>query len=279
MVFDSPHSGFEFPDDFHPVASRDAIRSTWDAYMDELCAGVPTAGAALLSARFPRAYIDVNRAESDLDPGQLAEPWGDVLAPSDHCRRGMGLIRRDVLPDMPMYDAPLGKADVERRVATCYRPYREELRALLDEMHAAFGVVCHVSVHAVKSRGNRMNLDTGQLRPDIIVSDRLGSTAGTAFTSHIIEWFDAQGFRVQMNDPYRGGDLIGAHGNPLAARHSVQLAVNRALYLNERTYERTDGFGTMRQTMTAFAHSLAEWVGQRRAIRLVGRETRGRHRA
>lgn len=260
VVFDSPHSGFEWPLDFKPAASREAVRATWDAYVDDLCSGITSAGATLLAARFPRAYVDVNRAESDLDPAQLAEPWGVPLAPSDHCRRGMGLIRRDALPDTPMYDAPLARADVERRLATCYRPYRHELRALLDEVHAAFGVVCHVNMHAVKSRGNRMNLDVGQLRPDIIVSDRLGSTAGSAFTAHVIEWFDAQGFRVQMNDPYRGGDIIGTHGKPLAGRHSVQVAINRALYLNERTYEKKDAFPSMRHTMTMFALEVGTWI-------------------
>lgn len=261
VVFDSPHSGYEWPVDFEPAAARDAVRATWDAYVDELCAGVTNAGATLISARFPRAYIDVNRAESDLDPELLAEAWPTALAPSDHCRRGMGLIRRDALPGLPMYDRKLMREEVERRIETAYRPYRAALKRLIDEAHAASGASCHIDVHAVKSRGNRMNLDVGQLRPDIIVSDRLGATAGSAFTAHVIEWFDAQGFRVQMNDPYRGGDLIGTFGRPLAARHSVQVAVNRALYLNERTYEKTDGFPTMRHTMTMFAHEVGRWIG------------------
>jgi N-formylglutamate deformylase len=261
VVFDSPHSGFEWPADFHPAAPREAVRATWDAHVDELCAGVTSAGAAIISASFPRAYIDVNRAESDIDPAQLSEPWTGQLAPSDFCRRGMGLIRREALPNVPMYDRPLTREEVERRIETCYRPYRRALGRLLDEVHAVSGVVCHVDVHSVKSRGDRMNLDVGQLRPDIIVSDRLGSTAGTAFTAHVIEWFDAQGFRVQMNDPYRGGDLISTFGRPLAGRHSVQLAINRALYLNERTFERTDGFASMRHTMTMFAHEIGRWIG------------------
>lgn len=261
VVFDSPHSGFEWPPDFEPSAPREAVRATWDAYANELFAGVTNAGATLLAARFPRAYIDVNRAESDLDPEQLAKDWPGTLAPSDHCRRGMGLIRRDALPGLAMYDRPLAPEEVKRRIDTCYRPYRAALRQLIDEAHAASGASCHINVHAVKSRGNRMNLDVGQLRPDIVVSDRLGATAGSAFTAHVIEWFDAQGFRVQMNDPYRGGDLIGTFGRPLAGMHSVQLAVNRALYINERTYEKTDGFPTMRHTMTMFAHEIGRWIG------------------
>lgn len=261
VVFDSPHSGFDWPEDFHPVAPRDAIRATWDAYVDELFAGAPQAGVSLLSARFPRAYIDVNRAENDLDPSQLADGWTGVLAPSDYCRRGMGLIRRDAVPGAPMYDGPLSVTDVERRLRTCYRPYRAALRAMLDEAHADAGVVWHFNLHSMRSRGSKLNLDAGQLRPDVVVSDRMGTSANNGLTARVIEWFDALGFRVQMNDPYRGGELVRMFGDPKAGRNSIQLGVNRALYMNERTFEKTAGFTALLHTLTSFAHELSGWVG------------------
>lgn len=247
LIVDSPHSGLVYPPDFHPSASRDAIRTTWDAHVDALWAAAPEVGATLLHARFPRAYIDVNRAEDDLDPAVLASPWPTPVAPTDYSRRGMGLVRRLALPDVPMYDAPLSIAAVEHRIVSCYRPYR---RALLDAVARArdtFGLVWHVNGHSMKSRGNAMNVDAGAMRPDLVISDRHGTTADPVHTEWLIEWWRARGFRVQRNDPYQGGDLVRTIGRPAAGVHSIQIEINRALYLDEDRAEPGPGFVEMQQ--------------------------------
>jgi N-formylglutamate deformylase len=104
ILFDSPHSGIALPADFGTSAPAAAIRSSWDAFVDELWAGVPEQGGVLIGAHFPRAYIDPNRAITDIDVQLLAEPWPEPLAPEKYTLRGMGLIRRDALPNVPMYD-------------------------------------------------------------------------------------------------------------------------------------------------------------------------------
>ena len=122
LVFDSPHSGFIFPSDFRPVATREQIQTTWDAYVDELCDNVVDAGATLIAARFPRAYIDANRAANDIDSAILATPWQQPATLSDYGTRGLGLVRRFALPAVPMYDRPLTVAEVRRRIDNFYRP-------------------------------------------------------------------------------------------------------------------------------------------------------------
>ena len=107
VVVDSPHSGMEWPADFHPSAPREAILTTWDAFVDELWSGAPGAGATLVTACFPRAYIDVNRAADDIDPELVEGEWPTPLTVSDYSRRGMGLIRRHALPGVPMYSGRL----------------------------------------------------------------------------------------------------------------------------------------------------------------------------
>jgi N-formylglutamate deformylase len=258
IVVESPHSGMVFPPDFRPAAPYAAIQTTWDAFVDELWSDAPDAGATLLRATFPRAYVDVNRAESDIDETLLGEPWPVALTPTDYTKRGMGLIRRNALPDVPMYDRALTVAEVQGRIASYYRPYRDAVRREIDAAHARSGIVFHVDCHSMKSRGNAMNVDNGAARPDLVISDRHGTTADTAHTQWACEWFRAHGYSVQMNEPYQGGDLVKRFGDPSAGRHSVQIEINRARYMDEASFTRAASFDAMRESCAAFVRALAD---------------------
>lgn len=257
ILVDSPHSGLELPTDFGTIAPIDALRTTWDAFVDELWADAPVHGATLVDATFPRAYIDVNRREDDLDPALLAAPWPTPLAPTDYSRRGMGLIRRLALPAVPMYAQPLTVDAVQRRIAEYYRPYREALRARIDALRAAHGVVIYIDAHSMKSRGNEMNVDAGALRPDVVVSDRHGTTADARVRAFVAEQFRRQGYRVQVNDPYQGGDLVRSFGAPSAGVHAVQVEVNRACYMNETAFTKSDKFAALRAACAECLRALA----------------------
>jgi len=260
LVFDSPQRGFTWPEDFAPVAPLAAIRTTWDAHVARLFADAPAAGATLIAATFPRAYIDANRAVSDLDLSLVDGRWTDAVAPTDYSRRGMGLIRRDALPGVPMYGSALAAEAVRRRIDQFYRPYRTRLAEALDALHATHGMVWHLNCHSMKSRGNAMNVDAGASRPDLVISDRRGATAVAGLTARIVGWFAMRGYRVQANDPYQGGDLVRTFGDPGRGRSSVQIEINRALYMDEETCEPHAGFAPLQEDLAAFAAELAEWA-------------------
>ena len=260
IVFDSPHSGIELPDDFCTIAPRDAILTNWDAFVDELWSGVPARGGVLIGAHFPRAYIDPNRAVTDIDAQLLAEPWPEPLAPQPYTLRGMGLIRRDALPGMPLYDRKLSIAEVRRRIEAYYLPYRAALAHAGEAAWARHGALWHVDCHSMKSRGNGMNVDAGQARPDIVVSDRRGTTSDPAFTQWVARHFTSAGYRVQVNEPYQGGDLLRALSYPARRRHSIQIELNRALYMDEKAFAKHEGFGTLKRDFDAFADALAAYV-------------------
>jgi len=260
VLLDSPHSGFDWPADFQPAAPRAAILTSCDAFVDELWSDAPAAGATLLAATFPRAYIDTNRAETDLDPALLDAPWPGPLAPTDYSRRGMGLIRRLALPGIPMEARPLSVAAVAHRITQHYRPYRAALATALDAIHARHQIAYHLNLHSMKSRGNEMNVDGGAPRPDVVVSDRLGTTAHPAITLWLAERFRAAGLSVQINDPYRGGDLVGTFGQPARGRHSVQIELNRALYLDEARNARSQNFNAVRATLAAITRDFCDYT-------------------
>ena len=263
VVFDSPHSGLDYPADFEPVASRAAILSTWDAYVDELWGGVPAAGASLVTALFPRAYVDANRAANDIDPDVLETPWPHRVVHSEYTRRGMGLIRRFALPDVPMYARPLSLAAVRRRIGSYHRPYRRALRETLDAVWRRHGRVWHFNCHSMKSCNARIGRAAAK-RPDFTIGDRDGTTASPQATAWVAKFFRDRGHSVALNHPYRGGDIVGTHGDPAHGRHSIQIEINRALYMDEATCERGPRFEALRAELTAFAHGVAEFARRAR---------------
>jgi N-formylglutamate deformylase len=259
-VFDSPHSGIDLPDDFRTIAPRDAINTTWDAFVDELWSGVPERGGVLIGAHFPRAYIDPNRAIDDIDAALLDAAWPEPISPQTYTARGMGLIRRFALPNVPLYDRKLSVAEVKHRIDAYYLPYRQALASAADEAIATHGALWHVDCHSMKSRGNAMNVDAGAPRPDMVISDCLGTTSDPAFTHWVAQHFIDAGYRVQINDPYQGGDLVMATGDPARNRNSIQIELNRALYIDEAAFARHDGFARLKHNLDLFADALADYV-------------------
>lgn len=262
IVVDSPHSGFDMPSDFGTIAGLEALRSTWDAFVDELWGDAPSYGATLVAATFPRAYIDVNRRTDDIDPVLLAEPWPAPLSPSDYSRRGMGLIRRLALPDVPMYATPLSVAAVSHRLSHYYEPYRDAINVRIAELRAAHDLVLLLNVHSMKSQGNAMNVDVGVARPDVVVSDRHGTTADPRYTAMVADSFRSAGYSVQRNEPYQGGDVVRTFGAPSRGIHAIQIEVNRALYMDEATCTRGPGFARLRAACASCIRMLAERVSQ-----------------
>lgn len=260
IVFDSPHSGTMYPINSGIVAPADALKSTWDAFVDELWGAAPDAGAALLAARFPRAYIDVNRHPADIDSELLDGPWPAPLEQSNAGKMGMGLIRRFALPNVPMYDGPLPVAEVTQRIRQYYEPYHEVLQSLMDQAHESFGSVWHIDCHSMKSVGNAMNVDAGNARPDMVVSDCDGTSCDPSFTEWVAGQLGKSGYKVSINSPYHGGHIVRQYGAPARGRHSVQIEINRSLYMNETTFEKHEGFEKLQRNLGVFVFELAEYV-------------------
>lgn len=272
LVIDAPHSGHVFPPDFDTIAPTAAILACGDAYVDELWSVATHHGATLVAALFPRAYIDPNRAEHDIDPELLTSLWPHDARPQASSERGVGLLHRFAAPNVPLYDRRLTVAEVERRIHDYYRPYRHVLGELLDAAWRRHGVVWHLDCHSMRARGSALDPDPGMARPDVIVSDGDGTTADPAFSRWVIAEFTRLGFRVGYNVPHRGADdegggggggyLVRHFGRPAERRHSVQIELNRALYLNESYGEKHDGFSTLQSQLGQFAAALAAYAEQ-----------------
>ena len=263
LVFDSPHSGMRFPDGFQTPATPAQLRTAWDAHVEDLWAGAVDFGASLIAAEFPRVLIDPNRAPDDIDPALLAAPWPEAwgeLAPTGYSQRGMGLIRRDILPGHPLHAAPLPPARIRQWIETCHTPYHDALSGRLETLHTAFRAVWHIDCHSMKSRGNAMNIDEGDVRADIVLGDLDGSSASAEFSEQVAHAFTRRGYTVARNSPYKGGYIVQRYGRPARHRHSLQIEINRALYLDEHTAEKSVSYLSFKQSLTDIAGDLAAYV-------------------
>ncbi len=262
LVLDSPHSGSAYPPDFQPIVGPERYRRAEDMDVDVLFGHAPAVGAVLLAARFPRIYCDVNRAMDDLDPAAITGDSGMTLRPSAKARLGKGVIWRAVPPDgAPLYAGPLPAAAVRARLVTCWEPYHAALAALLDETQARFGRVFHLDCHSMQAVSNAMHEEgAGRPRPDIVLSDRDGTTTDPAFPEVARRLLEAEGFAVAVNDPYKGAEIVRRHGAPAAGRHSLQLELNRGLYMDEGRLERSATFAPTKARLDRFLAALAAAV-------------------
>ena len=244
LVLDSPHSGFIFPTDFNPAVSEFALRDGEDCFIDELWQPATERGVPLLAALFPRTYIDPNRHAGDIDLDLIeGGAWPHEHRPSGKAHLGKALVWRTLDDGSPIYARKLGVAEVQARIERYHRPYHEALRGLLDAAHARFGVVVHINCHSMNAVGGAMGEGgAGKARADIVLGDRDGSTCEPGLTEFVREQLSACGYSVAVNDPYKGVELVRAYSNPAAGRHSLQLEVNKRLYMDEATRSKHAGF-------------------------------------
>jgi len=264
LVFDSPHSGTKYPADFRYACPFELLRSAEDTHIDDLYGAAPEHGATLLGACFPRSYIDVNRDAADIDEALLDAKWPGPVNPGEKTRAGMGLVRRLAKPDLPVYDRKLSVAEMAERLRRYYEPYHTALQSACDRLRAKFGRVYLVNCHSMPARGNAMSSDgPDAVRADFVLGDRDGTTCEPGFTRFVADAIDGLGYTVAINDPYKGVEIVRRHGRPAEARHSLQIELNRRLYMDEATLEPNDHYADLERDLYRLLASIAGYVRAR----------------
>jgi N-formylglutamate deformylase len=255
LVLDSPHSGALYPEDFAYCCPLPVLRRAEDSYVDELFAAAPQHGATLIGALFPRSYVDVNRAADDLDPTLLAEPLPPFLVPRPMTR--VGLVRRHAQPGVPIYDKKLTPDDVLARIERYHTPYHRVLDETVGRLHQGFGAVWHVNCHSMPSHG-----DKGE-HGDFVLGDRDGTTCDGEFTDFVASSLRGLGYDVRINEGYKGVEIVRRQGRPAENRHSLQIEVDRSLYMDQKTLEKLSGFDSLRADLDRLVAAIAGFVRAR----------------
>jgi len=264
LVCDSPHSGTDYPDDFGTAVPMSLLRRAEDTDVDVLWSAAPQLGATLIAARFPRSYIDANRALEDLDPDLLDGPWPLPLQPGEKSRLGYGLVWRQLDREHRLYERRLSVAEVQKRITRCWQPYRDALQREIDESVAHFGGVWHLNLHSMPNNAyERLGLDASRKLADFVLGDRDGSTCEPGLVDVVERSLKRLGYSVARNDPYKGVALLAQIGQPPLNRHSLQIEIRRPLYMHEATRERAAGFEALREHLTLVLGEVAQYVRSR----------------
>jgi N-formylglutamate amidohydrolase len=262
LVLDSPHSGVDFPADFDASVSEFDLRDGEDCFVDELYLPAIEHGIALLAARTPRTYLDPNRHRGDVDL-ELIEggAWPHEYVPSGKAAIGKALVWRTLDDGRPIYARKLRVDEVRSRIDRFHAPYHQALAALIGSAHEAFGVVYHLNCHSMNSVAGKMGEGgEGTERADFVLGDRDGTTCDPAFTEFARATLAALGYRVAVNDPYKGVELVRAYSDPARGRHSLQVEINKRLYMDETARQKNVGFVPLQQNLQRLLEAVRDYI-------------------
>ena len=235
VVFASPHSGRAYPPAFlrRALLNEREIRSSEDAFVDQLFSCVPDHGAPFLTAVAPRAWLDLNRAPEELDPA-LIEGVRRV-SHNPRVASGLGVIPRVVANGRAIYRGKITLDEAHERITGYWRPYHDQLQTLLDESQARFGEAILIDCHSMPHEALENVGPPGAPRPDVVLGDRFGAAAAGSVVDQVEAAFASAGLRVARNMPFAGAYITQAYGRPSRHQHAVQVEIDRALYMDEAT--------------------------------------------
>jgi N-formylglutamate amidohydrolase len=272
-IFNSPHSGKFYPRSFLAASRLDshALRKSEDCHIDELFGFAPEIGAPLLVANYPRAYLDVNREPYELDPRMFAEELpGYANISSVRVAAGLGTIPRVVSEGDEIYRGPLDLVEAFRRIESIYRPYHRMLSELVGRASDAFGHVLLIDCHSMPSSACSHTFIPNGRNVDVVLGDRHGAACAEEVTAMLEDLMRGEGLKVVRNKPYAGGFITQNYGSPNRGRHVLQVEINRAAYMNERSLETTAGHAQMRTTLCRVFERLLQALGDLlRPVRLA----------
>lgn len=258
VVFASPHSGCDYPDSFlrTTVLDRHGIRSSEDAFVDQLFDCAPLFGAPLLRAGAPRAFVDLNRAADELDPALI-----EGMRRSGHNPRvasGLGVIPRVVAGGRAIYRGKLSRLEAERRIGRVWRPYHDMLQSLLDEAHTRCGEAILIDCHSMPREALDGAARHGAPRPEVVIGDRFGASASSEIVERVEAAFANAGFLVARNAPFAGAFTTQHYGRPSRRQHAVQIEIDRSLYMNESRITPNARFQEIRAALSGVVAELVE---------------------
>lgn len=257
VILSVPHAGRAYPPELLAQARVQAqqLRRLEDRWVDLLAYPLIERGFCVLVARAPRAMIDLNRHEREIDPAMVSGvPREASLQASAKLRGGLGLIPRRLPGAHDLWHRPLRWAEVQRRIDTIHRPYHDALARMMLAARDAFGHAILIDLHSMPPLPPPT---AGQVAPGLVLGDRFGRSASGRLTSLAAEVAAGYDVAAAQNHPYAGDHMIDRHGRPDRGMHAIQVEIDRALYLDATLDRPGPGVARMGALVTALAEALA----------------------
>jgi N-formylglutamate amidohydrolase len=255
VLLSVPHSGRDYDEAVlgNAAQGRRALETLEDPLVDRLVWRAIAAGIGAVIQPVPRAVIDCNRDEEEVDPAAILGISPAPVGP--RARYGLGLIASRTHRHGALWRRPIGRAELHRRLDQVHRPYHQALAAGLDDLRVRHGEALLLDCHSMPSRTN------GQ--PDIVIGDRHGSCCPAWISKEAMRIIRAAGFRAALNEPYAGGAIVGRHGRPDDGIHALQLEIDRSLYLDRDGRAAGPGFDRVASLIEDLATGLGNVLDAR----------------
>lgn len=232
VVFALPHSGRDYGVSFlnQSILDQLSIRSSEDAFLDQLIDGIEKYGAPKIIANAPRAFIDLNRSTDELDPALISGIKNNIKNP--RISSGLGVIPRVVSHGKEIYRGKLSFEQAQSRIKYYWKPYHTDLSNLLQRSQSVFGQSLLIDIHSMPHEA--VSTQSSFIKPpEIVVGDRFGMSSDPEFTNLVISILKQHEFRVTKNTPFAGAFITKHHGKVKKRIHALQLEIDRSLYMDE----------------------------------------------
>jgi N-formylglutamate deformylase len=232
VVFALPHSGRDYGVSFlnQSILDQLSIRSSEDAFLDQLIDGIEKYGAPKIIANAPRAFIDLNRSTDELDPALISGIKNNMRNP--RISSGLGVIPRVVSHGKEIYRGKLSFEQAQSRIKYYWKPYHTDLSNLLQRSQSVFGQSLLIDIHSMPHEA--VSTQSSFIKPpEIVVGDRFGMSSDPEFTNLVISILKQHEFKVAKNTPFAGAFITKHHGKVKKRIHALQLEIDRSLYMDE----------------------------------------------
>jgi len=247
IVLSSPHSGSVFPKGFEGegiALSNKELRTSEDSFVNELIEKASDHGMVSISMNISRAFIDVNRDKIEIDESMYFDfPHSTEFLEKKRCRVGLGVIPRVVAPRMPIYNGLISHDDAMQRIENVYEPYHKKLKQLIDKVVRKFGYCLLVDCHSMPSKVCRIMEDEKQV--DFCIGNLFNQSCEEKISEKLCESLSNEDHRVELNRPYSGGFITHDFCQPRKKIQSIQIEINRDLYMNEGEYSKKPDFSSL----------------------------------
>ncbi len=263
LLLTSPHSGSYYPQSFMDASCLDAhqIRLSEDMFVDALLARAPQHGIGVLSAHYPRAYVDLNRAPYELEQALFEDTLpAHIDRHSARAAAGLGTVPRLVAENIPIYAGRLRFSEAEARIKKIYQPFHSKLEAELNDIRKRAGYAVLLDAHSMPSQATRLSAEGRRI--DFVLGDRHGRSCDNRLSDWLEVELSKRGWLVARNRPYAGGYITDRYGRPADGIHAVQIEINRSIYMDEDNYAKHAGFGRLQNELTELVVSLAAQLPQ-----------------
>ncbi len=267
LMLSFPPSGSIYPDDFRfrSDLAFEQIDHPCDKYVDELFAEARTLDLSTLKGNFPRAYVDVNRHQHDIDVDMLeleeGQKWYGRLLPGS-VMVGATLFWSKA-NQIPIYDRKLSQDEVKSRLARCFTPYHQTMTSMIHRLHQQYGEVYLVDCHSMTQFDTRMR--GGKQRPEVDIGTRNGHSCAPDLADELVRLFQERGYQAGCDKRFIGGEITLRYGWPEIEQHALQIELRRDIYMNEATRARNENFTQVQADCAAILRDFKTYAEHRSA--------------